>query len=203
MLFLAFILGFTSSYLGTIAPSMLNITVTKISIERDRKTAIHFAIGVSLIVLIQCYLALLFLTVIASNPFILETIQSISIVIFAVLSLVFLRMGMREKKEIAPKKIRTNGFFTGIGLSLMNMFSIPFYCGTAAAFSIQGWLALDPSSMLFFVVGSSLGTCTILYHYAVLAEKIKPKLTKISSYLNYFLSLVTGMAAIVSLLHLL
>ena len=119
MLLLAFTLGFVSSYLGTITPSMLNITVTKISIERGKKTAIYFAIGVSLVVLIQCYLALFLVTVIDSNPFILETIQSLSIVIFALLSLSFLRMAIREKQEIAAKKIRTNGFFTGLGLSLM------------------------------------------------------------------------------------
>ena len=112
-------------------------------------------------------------------------------------------MAIREKQEIAVKKIRMNGFFTGIGLSLMNVFSIPFFCGTAAAFNIQGWLTLEASSMLFFAVGSSLGTYTILFHYAVLAEKIKPKLTKISTYFNYFLALVTGVAALVSLFHLL
>ena len=203
MLFLAFFLGFSSSYLGTITPSMLNITATKISIEKNKKTAINFAIGVSVIVLAQCYIALIFLKLIQSNPFILETIQSVSIVIFTILSIAFLRLALREQKETASRKIRRNGFFTGIGLSLINMFSIPFYCGVGAAFSMNGWFILDVSSILSFVIGSSLGTFTILYHYVLLAEKIKPKLTKITKYLNYFLAAVTGMAALVSSLKLL
>lgn len=203
MLFLAFTLGFSSSYLGTIAPSMLNITATKISIEKNKKTAINFCIGVALIVLIQCYLALIFLNKIQANLYILESIQSVSIVIFTLLSLVFLRMAMREKQEKTPKKTKTSGFLTGIGLSLVNMFSIPFYCGVGAAFSMSGWLTLEFNSIIFFVAGSSMGTFTILYHYVLLAEKIKPRLTKITTYLNYFLAGVTGIAALVSFLKLL
>lgn len=89
MLFLSFFLGFSSSYLGTITPSMLNITATKISIERTKKTAINFSIGVSIVVLFQAFFALLFLKVIQANPVILETIKSVAIVVFSMLSFVF------------------------------------------------------------------------------------------------------------------
>jgi threonine/homoserine/homoserine lactone efflux protein len=203
MLFLAFFLGFSISYLGTVTPSMLNITATKISIEKDKKTGIHFSIGVSFIVLFQAFFALLFLKVIYSSPIILETIQSISIIIFAILSIFFFRTAIQEQKEIATKKSRKNGFLTGIGLSLINMFSIPFYCGVGAALNIYGWLELDLISVSVFVLGSALGTYFILYHYVLLAEKIKPKIAKFSKYLNVLLGFITGIVALVSLIKLL
>jgi threonine/homoserine/homoserine lactone efflux protein len=203
MLFLTFFLGFSTSYLGTVTPSMLNITATKISIEKGKKTAIHFSIGVSLIVLFQAFFALLFLKVIYASPIILETIQSVSIIVFAGLSFFFFRTAIQEQKEVATKKSIKNGFLTGIGLSLINMFSVPFYCGVGAAFNLYGWLELDLISVSVFVLGSALGTYFILYHYVLLAEKIKPKIAKFSKYLNFVLGSVTGIVALISLIKLL
>jgi threonine/homoserine/homoserine lactone efflux protein len=203
MLFLTFFLGFSTSYLGTVTPSMLNITATKISIEKNKKTAIHFSIGVSFIVFFQAFFALLFLKVIHSNPIILDTIQSVSIIVFAILSIFFFRLAILEHKEIPSKKITKSGFLTGIGLSLINMFSIPFYCGVGAVFNMYGWLELDLLSVSIFVLGSSLGTYFILYHYVLLAEKIKSKITKFSKYLNFVLGSITGIVAFISLFKLL
>lgn len=45
MLFLTFFLGLSTSYLGTISHSILNITATKIRIEKNKKTAIDFSFG--------------------------------------------------------------------------------------------------------------------------------------------------------------
>ena len=110
MLFLSFLLGFSSSYLGTLTPSMLNITATKISIERDRKEAINFSIGVSFIVLFQAYFALYFLKIILQNPIILDSIQSASIIVFSILSFVFFRKAIKEQKDDFTPKIKKRGF---------------------------------------------------------------------------------------------
>ena len=202
MLFLYFFLGLSTSYLGTLTPSMLNITATKISIEKSKKTAINFSIGVSVIVLFQAFFALLFLRVIHESPFILDTIQSVSIVIFTLLSIFFFRKAIHEQKDIPAKKMTQNGFLTGIGLSLINMFSIPFYCGVGAAFNMYGWLELDIISVSVFVIGSATGTYFILYHYVLLAEIIKPKIAKFSKYLNFVLGAITGIVALVSFIKI-
>jgi threonine/homoserine/homoserine lactone efflux protein len=141
MIFSNLILGILTAYIGSIPPSMLNMTAAKISLEKDKKTALQFAIGVSSVVFIQALLALLFLKAIHSNPLILDSIQIISIIIFMVLSIVFLKKALNEQKAIIPKKSLKNGFLTGIGLSFINMFSIPFYCGIGAVFNMYGWLS--------------------------------------------------------------
>ena len=182
---------------------MLNITATKISIERTKKTAINFSIGVSIVVLFQAFFALLFLKVIQANPVILETIKSVAIVVFSMLSFVFFRKAIQEQKEIRSKKMTQNGFLTGVGLSAINMFSIPFYCGIGAFFNMYGWLELDTLSVFVFVIASSLGTFFILYHYVLLAEKIKPKIARFTKYLNFVLGGITGFVALISLIKLL
>ena len=203
MLFLSFFLGFSASYIGSITPSMLNITATKISLEKGKKTATQFAFGVSFIVLFQAFIGLFFLKTINQNPVILETIQKVATVIFIVLSIVFFRKAIQKQQEIPTQKPTKNGFLTGAGLSTVNMFSIPFFCGVAAVFKMYNWLELELLSIIIFSVGSSLGTFLILYNYVSLAEKIRPKIAKFSTFLNYVLSAITGIVAIISLIKML
>lgn len=40
-----FLLGFSTSFLGTLTPSMLNMTTAKISLTKSKSDAIKFAIG--------------------------------------------------------------------------------------------------------------------------------------------------------------
>ena len=56
-LVLHFILGFITSFLGTLTPSMLNMTAAKISLNKSKSDAVKFAIGVSIVVLLQAYIA--------------------------------------------------------------------------------------------------------------------------------------------------
>lgn len=203
MLFLSAFLGFITSYLGMITPSMLNITAIKISIEKNKKTAIYFSIGVAFIVLFQAYFALFFLKVIYANPTILETIEIAASVVFSILSVFFFWKAVQEQKEIVAKKIVKSGFLTGVGLSFINMFAIPFYCGVAALLNMYDFLELNLINISFFVLGSTFGTFFILYHYVLLAERIKPKIAKFSKYLNFVLGSITGIVALISLIKLL
>ena len=68
---------------------------------------------------------------------------------------------------------------------------------------MYGWLELDTLSVFVFVIASSLGTFFILYHYVLLAEKIKPKIARFTKYLNFVLGGITGFVALISLIKLL
>ena len=203
MFLIQLLLGFVISYLGSITPSMLNITAVKISIDYNKKIAFRYVLGVSIVVIFQAFFALLFLKVILQNPLILETIEKASVFIFAILSIVFFRKAIQENQQIASEKSIKNGFLSGLGLSFINMFSIPFYAGIGAVFNNYNWLQLDIISITLFSFGSAFGTYLILDHYVLLAEKIKPKIAQFSKYLNYVLSLITGLVAFIALVKML
>ena len=57
---LPLVIGFLASFLGFLAPSMLNMTTARISIEKGKKEGIRFALGASSIVFIQSFLAVTF-----------------------------------------------------------------------------------------------------------------------------------------------
>ena len=67
--------GFLFSFLGSITPSMLNMTALKISLEKNKKESYYYSLGVSLIVCIQAYIAILLTKYIYENPTILESLE--------------------------------------------------------------------------------------------------------------------------------
>ena len=104
-----FLIGFITSFLGTLFPSMLNMTSVKISIKETQKKAIYFSAGVSVIVIIQAYIAVAFSKILLDNPRYLMMLQQIGIIAFIGLSVFFFSNVRKKKKkelkeETAKKK---------------------------------------------------------------------------------------------------
>ena len=201
---LHFILGFITSYLGTLTPSMLNMTAAKISLNKSKKDAIRFAIGVSIVVLLQAYIAILFTKFLRANPDFVQALQKIAAVIFIILSFYFYRQSKKEKDpRDSVKEKAGNSFVGGLLLSALNMFSIPFYCGVTTALDIAGWFQFSQKNILVFVIGSALGTFVLLFMYANYAELIQSKSKVIAKNLNLILSILTGSLALLTFINLL
>lgn len=199
-----FFLGFITSFLGTIFPSMLNMTTLKISIRDNSKKAMFFAAGVSLIVIGQAYVAIAFSKLITDNPDYLLSLQKLGTVIFFVLSIYFfLQVRKSKKTEIQGKEIKTSRFLSGILFSLLNMFAIPFYFGVTSALVMIGWYQFDMMNNLFFVFGSSIGTFLLLFIYAKLAKQIEKRIVFIAKQMDLILGIITAFVAIINLIDLL
>jgi len=196
-----FLLGFITSFLGTLTPSMLNMTTAKISLTKSKADAIKFAIGVSLVVLIQVYVAILFTKFLRSNPAFVESLEKIAMIIFAVLSFYFYRES-KKQKEATYKERAGNSFVVGLLLSALNMFSIPFYCGVTTALDVAGWIQFSQLNILIFVVGSALGTFSLLAMYANYAKAVQAKSKGLSQNLNLTLSILTGVLTFITALKL-
>lgn len=198
-----FILGFITSFLGTLTPSMLNMTATKISLNKSKSDAVKFAAGVSIVVLAQVYIAILFTKFLRSNPAFMQSLQEIGIVIFAVLSYYFYRQSKKDKVPTDSIKEKTgNSFVVGLLLSALNMFSIPFYCGITTALDVAGWLRFSQQNIMGFVIGSALGSFSLLYMYANYAKIIQAKSKGLAKNLNLILSVLTGVLAFITLINI-
>lgn len=200
-LFLSFIFGFSTSFLGMVFPSMLNMTTVKISIERGKINAIKFALGVSTIVFLQAYAAIFFIKFLKENPLFILTLQKVALVIFAMLSFYFYKEFKKENKTTSEFKQKCKDtFLVGLFLSALNMFAIPFYYGITTVLNNFGWMNLTQNNILLFVVGSAIGTFMILYSYSNFARFVKTKSNRKSNKLSLVLSVLTGILAIITLL---
>lgn len=200
---LHFFLGFFFSFVGSITPSMLNMTALKISLEKNEKEAKLYALGVATVVFIQAYLAILLTKYITENPNFLASLEKVGIVIFIFLSYYFYKESKNDKKPIETKKVSSkNPFLKGLTLSSLNMFAIPFFCGTTATLEMFNLFSFDVLPVFIFVIGSFIGTYCILALYAKYAKKIQQKTGKLTKDINLILSFITGIVAVFTLLKI-
>ena len=189
--------------MGSITPSMLNMTALKISLEKGKKSANRYALGVSILVIPQVIIAVILTKYIAENPTILETLEKAGIFIFLFLSFYFYReskISKIEVKEMKPKK--ENSFLTGITLSLLNMFAIPFFSGIVILLDAFNLFSFEIISVIFFIFGSLLGTFYILYLYGKFAKRIQKITGKLTKDINLVLSILTGFVAVFTIVKL-
>lgn len=203
ILFLLFFFGFFFSFVGSITPSMLNMTALKISLEIDEKASNKYALGVSLLVIPQVYIAVILTKYITENPTILETLEKAGIVIFALLSFYFYRESKKSKIQVEGlQSKKENPFIAGITLSLLNMFAIPFFCGIAVLLDSYNVFGFDVFSIISFTLGSVIGTFYILFLYGKFAKTIQKRTGKLTKDINLILSILTGLVAVFSLIKL-
>ncbi|MBT5099842.1 MAG: LysE family transporter [Polaribacter sp.] len=198
-----FIIGFLVAFIGSITPSMLNMTALKIRLQKNVKSAHKYVLGVSVVVLLQAYIAVVLSKYILENPTILDVISQFGIVIFILLSIYFYKESKKQKRVVSNQKnSKTLFFLTGLILSSLNMFAIPFYFGVVAFLDVFNCFRFDISFVVSFVVGTGAGTFSILFFYVKYAPKVQEKTGKLTKDINLVLSILTAFLALLSLLKI-
>lgn len=201
---LHFFLGFITSFLGSVFPSMLSLTTVKIRMRENQKKAISFAAGVSTIVIGQAYIAVAFSKYLMENSEYLQSLRKAGTIVFICLSVYFFTQMTKTKKKNAGKTHKKRkGYVLGIFYSLLNMFAIPFYFGVTSSLAIVHWYDFNPMNNLLFVLGSSSGTFLLLSLYARLAKKIEKRIKLLANKMDLFLGIITGLVAIINSIDLL
>lgn len=202
-MFLDFFFGFSTSFLGMVFPSMLNLTSVKINLERGQKSTTQFAVGVGITVLFQAYLAVYLMEHLQNNPEFLNYIRSMATAIFMGLSIYFF-IHSKERKYI-PKHSKEdfrNTFVIGLMLSAMNMFAIPFYYGVISLLHHLELLILEKENLLLFIIGSAIGSFLLLYIYPLVFSKLGNMAKIPSTKLNLVLGILTAVFTIISMVQL-
>jgi threonine/homoserine/homoserine lactone efflux protein len=198
-----FFFGFFSSFIGSITPSMLNMTAIKVRLEKGIEASKKYALGVSLVAIPQVVIAVILTKYIAENPTILETLEKVGIVIFIGLSYYFYNESKKGKiKTESIKSKKENPFLTGITLSFLNMFAIPFFCGIIVALDLFELFSFEVFPIFFFILGTILGTFCILFVYARFANIIQQKTGKLTKDINIILSVLTALVAVITFIKL-
>jgi len=198
-----FFFGFLSSFIGSITPSMLNMTAIKVSLEKGIEASKKYALGVSLVAIPQVVIAVILTKYIAENPTILETLEKSGIVVFIGLSYYFYNKSKKGKiKTESLKSKKENPFLIGITLSFLNMFAIPFFCGIIVALDLFELFSFEVFPILFFILGTIFGTFCILFVYARFANIIQQKTGKLTKDINIILSVLTALVALITFIKL-
>ena len=192
---LPLIVGFLAAFIGLLAPSMLNMTAARTSIEKGKKAGIQFAAGAASVVFVQAFIAVTFAKYLVAHPEVITKLKTAAIFVLLALS-VFFFMQARKKFKAEGKDKKGSSFIVGLGMSSLNMLAIPFYLAMATLAESKGWMQIVQPYSTIYVVGAVLGAFSLFATYASFAEIIAKKAQFIAKNINYILSVLFIVLAI-------
>lgn len=203
-LLLPFFLGFIVAAIGITPPGLINMTAAKVSLKDGRAEAIFFAVGATVIVFFQTFLALLFADFINSHPDVINKLQEVGLFIFISLTVYFFWKAKRPKLPKGEIKVRskTNRFFLGMLLSALNLFPVPYYVFVSITLSNYGYFYFLKPFIYAFVVGVVAGSFLVFYLYIVFFKKREAKSSFLINNGNYIIGAITGLVSLVTLFKL-
>ena len=205
LFYLPLVLGFFIAFLAVIPPGLINMTAAKISLQQGKNEAISFALGASVIIFFQTFIAVLFARFINKHQEIVSTLQEIGIFIFSSLSIYFFWIAKKPKKIKTDSRVKgkSNRFFLGMLLSTLNLLPIPFYVFASMTLAASGYFSFDKIPVAEFVIGVMIGSFTVFYIYIVAFKKIENKTEFLMRNINTIIGSVTTFMAVLTLFKLL
>jgi threonine/homoserine/homoserine lactone efflux protein len=197
-------LGFAIAVIGILPPGLINMTAAKVSVVDGRNEAISFAIGASVIVFIQTFIAIQFAKFIYSRQDIITLLQEIGLFLFIVITIFLFwtaRIPKKEKQEIKLHS-KSNRFFLGMLISALNLFPIPFYVFVSVSLSSYGLFYFNSSHIYSFVSGVVIGSFTGFYLYILYFKNHQSKSDYLIKNGNYIIGTITGLISLVTFFKL-
>ncbi|HTH54547.1 MAG TPA: LysE family transporter [Cyclobacteriaceae bacterium] len=169
-----FFLGFFFSFIGSIPPGTLNVTILQLSLQGKVAIATRFAIAVAIIEYPYAWIGVQFEYWLTSSPLVVENFQLIAAVVMTALA-IFNLWPSKESPTGFAKKFNDSGFRRGIALSILNPMAIPYWMGFTAYLKAQGWITLNTTGLLHsYVFGTSIGALALLLLLIQFAQRLAP-----------------------------
>ena len=203
-LLILFFVTFSAAFMATVPPGLLNMNAAKTSVEKSKNNGIIFSLGVSTMIMMQAYIAVLISKFLFNNPEIIDLLMKIALGIFAFLAVYFFVMA----KKIKPNKIRIvkmskkNSFFKGMLLAALNLLTIPYYSGLNVMWNASGWIKFQVWDIATFILAAGSGTFTVLYLYTFYFNKLELKTKNFSKNSNYVISVLMVILLIITIIRL-
>jgi len=200
-----FVITFFAALLGVIPPGLVNMTVAKTCVERGKKNGIAVALGASIIVVFQAWVAIQLARYIFDDRWMYNMILRTGLVIFLLLGIYFF---VKARKRATKKNIKLSkhgivrSFFKGAMISAFNILPIPFFCAVGTALNLKGTVDYDIGTISTFTLAAGAGTFVMLYIYALSFLRIEVKEEKFVRKSNYIMATLMGLLMIVTLIRI-
>ncbi|QWX83226.1 LysE family transporter [Cellulophaga sp. HaHaR_3_176] len=199
-----FFVTFSAAFMATVPPGLLNMNAAKTSVEKGKLNGIIFSLGVSTMIMVQAYIAVLISKYLHNHPEVVAVLLKIALVVFAFFAIYFFVLAKRNKpqKEKVVNVSKKNSFFKGVLLAALNLLTIPYYSGLNAMWKTSGWINFGLADILIFIVAAGLGTFTVLYLYTIYFYKLESKNNTFSRNSNYILSALMALLFVITLFRI-
>ncbi|MBZ9652443.1 LysE family translocator [Psychroflexus montanilacus] len=198
-----YIYTFLAAFVGVIPPGLVNMSVAKTCLEKGRRNGVFMAFGASLVVFFQALLAVLISKYIFSNPQVKSMFLKAGVGILILMFIYFLLSANRKKnQQNIKRRTGTKSFFTGILVSVLNIFPIPYFVLIGTLLSNNFQIKFTIYNDLIFAFSAAMGTLTTLYLYVIFIMKIDGKTELFKKYSNYFMAMLMLVLIVVTWIRL-
>jgi threonine/homoserine/homoserine lactone efflux protein len=181
-----FLTGTIFSFIGSIPPGTLNVTVLQLGLDKKKDVALRFALAVAIIEYPYAWIAVAFEGWLTSSPMIIENFQLITAIVMTTLGA--FTLWASRKPSTFSVKFNESGFRRGLILSLLNPMAIPYWMGATAYFKAQGWIDLSNAGLVHsYVFGTSVGAMLLLTLFVFMATRLAPYVQQ-----NIFIKMLPG-----------
>ena len=191
-LLILFFATYSAAFMATVPPGLLNMNAAKVSVEKGRGNAIIFILGVSVMVLMQAYIAVLISKFLYRHPEVISWLQKAALIVFAFFAAYFFIVARRQRQR--PMKIvqvsKKNSFFRGLLLASLNLLTVPYYSALNAMWNASGWIKFQFWDIAVFILSAGSGPFSVLYLYTVYFKKLEARNNAFSRNSNYILSVL-------------
>jgi threonine/homoserine/homoserine lactone efflux protein len=187
-----FLIAFAISFVGSIPFGMVNMTVAHTAIRKGMTHALFMALGVSLVELLQAYVAIKFTWLFNENPVVERIFQIVAAIVFfagAIYFLFFAKATSNVAEAENPGR-RRNDFIRGMFISSLNLMIFPYWIFYATLLTANGLFIKDDAHVAIFALGTAVGTFALLVCYSLLGAKILSKSEQITRWVNKFIGLL-------------
>lgn len=163
--------AFLFSFIGTIPPGTLNLTVIQLGLNQRIDAAWRMAFAAALIEYPYAWVAVGFQDFLSQSLEFRHHFHLISG--FVMVALGVINLWASSKRSTFLQRFEASGFRKGIVLSLLNPLAIPFWMAMTAYLKTYGWLNLsDRYEVQAYLIGVCTGTLVLLMSVAFLAGKV-------------------------------
>ena len=203
-LIILFFVTFSAAFMATVPPGLLNMNAAQTSVKKGKLNGIMFSLGVSSMIMMQAYIAVLISKYLFRHPEVIDLLLKIALGVFAFFALYFFVSAKREKaKKIKIVKVsKKNSYFKGMLLAMLNLLTIPYYSGLNAMWNASGWIKFEIWDILTFIVAAGSGTFTVLYLYTVYFYKLEARTDRFSKNSNYILSALMMVLLVITIFRI-
>ena len=203
-LLILFFATYSAAFMATVPPGLLNMNAAKTSVEKGKGNGIIFSLGVSTMIMLQAYVAVLISKFLYRNPEVIDLLLKLAIAVFAFFAVYFfvLAKNHKEKKLRLTKVSRKNSFLKGVLLAALNLLTIPYYAGINAMWNASGWIKFELWDVLTFILAAGSGTFTVLYLYTVYFNKLEKRTSAFSRNSNYVLSVLMLVLLMITIIRI-
>lgn len=203
-LLILFFSTFSAAFIATVPPGLLNMNAAKTSVEKGKTNGIIFSLGVSTMIMLQAYIAVVISKFLHNNPEVIDLLLKIALGVFIFFAIYFFVLAKKntEKKREMVNLSKKNSFFKGVLLAALNLLTIPYYSGLNAMWNASGWIKFEIWDILVFILSAGSGTFVVLYIYTVYFNKLETKNNRFSKNSNYILSALMVLLLVITILRI-